>query len=802
MSNTNAALGAVVALRLYAVVVAVIGLVLTVNGAHLLRLGGSPYYVVCGLAVMAGGILLFLRRAEGALIYGLMLVATMAWALWEAGLNAWALLPRIAAPVVLGLVLLIPAVRKALIHRTPPVSPLRAVAAAVIAVVVGLTLHHAVPPLTYPDPLYQTGSTPAPAATPVADAYGGDWPSYALDGTHFSALAQITPANVAQLRQVWDADLGSISRWHMMEGTPLKIGSVLYICSSANDLFALDAETGKQIWHYESHTETGSSANITCRGVGYYKSPAVSGPCAERIITNTIDARLIAVDARDGKPCRDFGSNGVVSLLEGMGDVIPGYYFVTSAPTVVQDKIILGGWVSDNQFVGEPSGVIRAFDAVTGKLVWAWDMGQPDRTGAPPEGQSYTRGTPNAWGPMAADESLGLVYFGLGNPTPDYYGVQRRPFDEQYGSSIVALDIATGRPRWHFQTVHHDLWDFDVSPQPALADVPTPDGMVPALVQATKRGEVFVLNRATGVPLKTVEERPVSQDGGVPEEKEKLSPTQPFSTGMPAFGGTRMVESEMWGLTPLDQLWCRVKFREARYDGPMTPPGVTVSLNKAGKVGGMNWYGLSIDASRHMVITTSSNLPNTILLIPRDRADKMHVVPQKANEGLGPFGRGVHAQAKTPYAVASGYFMSPLKVPCVQPPHGRISAVDLATGKLVWSHAFGSAKEIGPWGLKSHLPLDIGTVSFGAAAVTQGGVSFIAASQDRTFRAYDTATGKALWKAPLPALANATPMTYISPASGRQFVVVASGGGAMGTGGSSHHLVAFALPEGAAGTAR
>jgi len=794
MSNGNAALGAVMVLRLYAVVLAAVGLVLTAGGAHLLHLGGSPYYVLCGIAVVASGILLFLRRAQGALIYGLMLLATIAWALWESGWNAWALLPRIVAPVVLGLVLLIPAIRNALIRQSPPLSFTRAAACVLIAVVVGVTLHHAAPPLTPPDPLYQTGTTTASAAKPVADPYDGNWPHYSLDGGHFSALDQITPANVGKLELAWTADLGTIPNWHMTEGTPLKIGNVLYTCSSSNDLFAFDAETGKEIWRYTSNTDVASSANITCRGVGYYKSPTISGACAERIITNTVDARLIAVDARDGVPCADFGANGVVSLLAGLGDVIPGYYFVTSAPTIVQGKVILGGWVSDNQFVGEPSGVIRAFDAVTGKLVWAWDMGQPDRTGAPPEGESYTRGTPNAWGPMAADESLGLVYFGLGNPTPDYFGAERRDFDEQYGSAIVALDVATGRPRWHFQTVHHDLWDFDASPQPALADVPTADGIVPAVLQATKRGELFVLDRATGKPVKTIEERSVSVTGGVPEEKDKLSPTQPFSTGMPAFGGANMVETEMWGLTPLDHLWCRVKFREARYDGPMTPPGTTISLNKAGKIGGMNWSGVSIDAARNLVIVNSSNLPNTILLIPREQADKMNVVPQKPNEGMGPFARGLHAQAKTPYAISSGYFTSPLKVPCVQPPHGRLSAVDLATGKLVWSQPFGSAKEIGPWGMKSRLPLNIGTVNFGAAHVTQGGVSFIGATQDRTFRAYETATGKALWSARVPGLANATPMTYISPQSGRQFVVIASGG-VKGASGYTGYLLAFALPK-------
>ena len=316
--------------------------------------------------------------------------------------------------------------------------------------------------------------------------------------------------------------------------------------------------------------------------------------CARRIFNATIDARLIAVDALTGKPCPDFGRDGVVDLKEGMGVVDPGFYFQSSAPVVARGRIIIGGSVPDNLKVQSPSGVIRAFDARTGALACAWDVGNQSNTGEPPPGGQYTRATPNMWSTPAYDDSLGLVYVPLGNETPDYFGAARNPASERYSSSITALDIETGRARWSVQTVHHDVWDYDVPSQPALVDVPDGHGgTVPAVLQTTKRGQLFLLNRATGDAISRIVEQPVPQKGAVHEEH--LAATQPYSVDLPAIGTERLDERKAWGMTTLDQLWCRISFKQNRYEGEFTPPGIDPSLQFPGPLGGLNWGSVAID---------------------------------------------------------------------------------------------------------------------------------------------------------------------------------------------------------------
>jgi membrane-bound PQQ-dependent dehydrogenase (glucose/quinate/shikimate family) len=797
MSNSTVG---VVILRVYALVLLVVGLLLAAGGAYLLKLGGSPYYVLAGLAVLAASILLFQRKAAGAFIYGLLLLVTLAWSLWESGFDGWALMPRIIAPAVLGLVLLIPAVRRALVRKGEAWSLTRCVAATVVALAVGVALREVVPPYIPIDPINQAGAATAQAPSPASvDPGNGDWLNYGNDagGTRFSPLNQITPANVGKLEKAWDVRIGMMPQYPSdLEATPLKVDRSLYLCNSKNDIFALDAETGAVQWKFDAGVNN-KRATRHCRGVAYYKAPEVTGHCAARIITNTIDMRLIAVDAHDGKRCEDFGTNGEVSLYDGMGKIEPMYISITSAPTLVHGKVVVGSTVADNQTMNEPSGVIRAYDAVTGKLAWAWDMGAPDRIGAPAEGEHYTFGTPNAWGPMSADETLGMVYVPLGNPTPDYYGKYRRPFDEMYGSALVALDADTGRPKWHFQTTHHDLWDYDLNHQPTLVDFPKANGeMVHAVIQPTKRGELFILDRVTGKPIFPVEERAVPQKGGAPDDI--LSPTQPYPTAIPSFRGADLTERSMWGITALDQLWCRIQFREARYEGPYTPPGPTPAVEFPGYSGGMEWGGVTVDPLRKILVVNTSYVPIYTQLIPREQADKLGYKPYTAeNAEKGGYYQGVaSAQIGTPYAVSTGIWMTRLEIPCNQPPYGKLHAMDLSSGKLLWSRRIGTGRDGGPWGIASHLPFLMGTPTVGGSVVTQTGLTFIASTQDHYLRAFDTATGKKLWEARLPAAGITTPMTYISPDSGRQFVVTTAAGGNTAGATFSDHVVAYALPKG------
>jgi quinoprotein glucose dehydrogenase len=781
----------------YAIILAGIALALIGGGGYLVRLGGSSYYLLCGMAVLTSAVLLWRRRWESATVYGLMLLATIAWALWESGYDGWALMPRIVALAVVGLPFLIPSVKRSLVRRKAPRPVGVIIGSIVVALGVGAALHALMPPFVPKDPVYRVGFAPASAAhtVPKKDAIAdGDWRNVGNDAgaTRYSPLDQITPGNVGRMELAWTYRIGN-GRSRLI-GTPLKIDRTLYSCSSLNDLIAVDAETGQERWHFDAKTDPKRATFTYCRGAAYYKAPpGFTGACAERIITNTIDARLIAVDARDGKPCADFGENGVVSLLTGLGKVEAGYYTPSSAPTVVRGKIIVGAHVADNQYWGEPSGVIRAFDALTGKLAWAWDMGHPERKGEPPAGETYTPSTPNSWAPMSADENLGLVYVPTGNPTPDYFGAQRRPFDEKYGTSVVALDAETGEPRWSFQNVHHDLWDLDTASPPTLVDLPTANGITPALIQPTKRGEIFILNRVTGEPIFPVEERPTPQTGGPPDDR--LSPTQPYSAALPAFSGPDLVESSMWGVTPLDQLWCRVKFRQARYEGLMTPLGLTPAITPFFS---LNWGGVAVDSERQIMIVNNTILHTYGRLLPRAEADKLGFRPFTAANSYH-YAEGQHdAQWGTPYGVMNGQFMSPLSAPCPQPPYGALSAVDLRSGKLLWTQPLGTAQEIGPLGIPSHLPLRIGTPVFGGSVVTAGGVTFIAASQDRHLRAFDTATGKLLWETQLRGGGPASPMSYLSTVSGRQFIAISVSGADGFVPGDGDYIVAYALPKAAA----
>ncbi|WP_242128729.1 membrane-bound PQQ-dependent dehydrogenase, glucose/quinate/shikimate family [Sphingobium sp. Sx8-8] len=759
--------------RTYALILFVISVPLCVGGAYLVRLGGSPYYLVAGGMTALGALGIWLRKTEGALLYLALLLLTLPWALWEAGLDGWALMARLLAPIVLGLPLLIPAVRRPL----QPLShwgrrwtgrPVMIGICALTLVLGGIAL--AVRPADPFDPMYQTGmfEGPIPPLPRTGhDAQDADWLHYGGDagGTRFSRLDQITPANVGMLREAWRVRIGPTSG---LEATPIKVGQTLYVCNAYNDVIALDAETGRQRWRFNAGVKLDAVPYTVCRGVAYYKAPQVTGECAERILTNTIDARLIALDARTGRPCSTFGHNGQVALVAGLSPEHTDFYAVTSAPTLVRGKVVLGGWVSDGMQWGEPAGVVRAFDAVTGELAWAWDIGRPDRQTLPPPGENYTHSTPNAWAPFSADETLGLVYVPTGNPAVDYFGGYRRPFDEKFGSSVTAIDAQSGKTRWTFQTVHHDLWDWDNASQPTLIELPTARGVRPALIQPTKRGELFVLDRLTGKPLKPVQERPVPQGGIVPGER--LSPTQPFSVGMPSFRGPDLTEKSMWGVTPIDQLWCRIRFREARYEGTATPPGFRPTIAYPGFNGGMDWGSVSVDPIRHLLFVNSNRVPNYDRIVTRDDAARERLIFGKKHGALNA------PQFNTPYVAIIKVFMSPLAIPCNQPPYGMLAAVDIRSGKLVWSQPFGTAREAGPLGLRSKLPFTIGTPNNGGSLVTGSGLLFIGATQDSAFRAIEAGTGKLLWQANLGAGGQATPVTYISPKSGRQFVAIAAGG--------------------------
>ena len=723
------------------------------GGVQLIFLGGSFYYLLAGLVLVASARRLWRASPTGSLIYGGFLIATVAWALMESGTNLWALAPRILPFAGLGLWFLTPWLRRALYQGQPP-KLLHSDISRGSAVVVGLVSVFVI----YSGSGYDVTPLSARSGINTVNTQT-DWPSYGNDvgGSRYSPIDQINTDNVVDLELAWTyrTKVGGA-----FKATPLQIGDLLYVCAGGNIIIALDANSGELRWQFDplisaEHLDFARYFTTGCRGVSYYAAPAeYDGECQQRILTATTDARLIAVDALSGERCLQFGDLGEVNLTTGMGNDPLIFNFQTSPPGIVRGNAVVGGWVLDNRSVGEPSGVVRAFDAISGEFAWAWDMGRPGINTQPLRGEVYTRGTPNVWSLFSVDEELGLIYAPTGNETPDYFGGQRMESSEQYASSIVAIDGENGSVRWSFQTVHHDLWDWDVPSQPVLIDLPGENGeKIKAVLVPTKRAEVFVLNRVTGEPIFDIQELPVPQDGGVPEDY--VAATQPFTMDMPNFRPD-MTEARMWGITPLDQLWCRIEYKKMRYDGHFTVPGVDTIFQFPGNAGGHNWGSVSVDQVNNIMVVNPMLVGNQLTLIPRDE------LPE------GDAGN----QIGTPYSHTTVRFMSPLGVPCNQPPYGVLAAIDLETRALLWERPIGMAKDSGPWGIKTHLPISIGTPQSGGTVTTAGGLIFSAGTFDNTIRATDIRNGRELWRSPLPFTAHATPMSYLSPA-GEQTIIIA-----------------------------
>jgi len=618
------------------------------------------------------------------------------------------------------------------------------------------------------------------------------WPHFGGDagGQRYSPLTQISAANVDQLEIAWVHHSGDLSDGSgdtpsrsSYELTPIYVDQTLYGCSPMNRVFALDPETGEQRWSFDPEIDRSVryANDLICRGVSYWRDPAQKAgtTCAARIFTGTNDARLFALDARTGKPCRDFGQGGELPLTRGVGVLRgPGEYQVTSPPAIFGDLVIVGSAISDNRRTDAPSGSVRAFDARSGALVWAWDPVPEDfeaKMRAP--GSGYALGTANVWATMSVDEERDLLLLPTGNTAPDYFGGHRGRLEE-YASSVVALRASTGEPLWHFQTVHHDLWDFDVPAQPALFELRRGQEVIPALVQPTKMGHVFVLDRRTGEPLFPVEERPVPQ-GGVPGEK--LSPTQPFPVKPPSLVRQSLSPEEAWGLTFWDRGRCRARIESLRFDGMFTPPGLEPTMMLPGNAGGANWGGVAIDPERQLLIANTSDIPWVVTLMPSAE----FAAARRANPGVE-----ISPQEGTPYAMRRELLTSPLGLPCNPPPWGQLAAVDLVEGKIVWQVPLGTPRDISP------IPVTFGwgTPNIGGPLVTAGGLVFIGAAMDDYLRAFDETSGAELWKGRLPGGGQAGPMTYRGPDT-RQYVVIAAGGhGRMETT-LGDSLVAFRLPQ-------
>ena len=634
----------------------------------------------------------------------------------------------------------------------------------------------------------------APAQSPEAS----DWGYYGGDmfGQRFSSLDQINRGNVARLTVAWTYHTGELSAGYAQarrltfEATPVLAFGKLYLETGTNIVIALDPETGREQWRFDPHVDrTVRYAESSARGVSVWAStdPRWSGPCARRVFAGTLDARLLALDADTGRPCADFGAGGQVDLTQGVRIRDRPDYLVTSPPAIYANVVVVGSSIGDNRATDVERGVIRGFDAVSGALLWSFDP-LPDSPAHPAAAewnpaQAAATGAGNAWGVITVDEEHALVLAPTGSASPDFYGGTRLG-SNRFADSLLALDARTGKLVWHRQLVHHDLWDYDLAAQPTLGDLDVQGVPVPAVIEATKTGMLYVFDRTNGTPLFALTERAVPKSL-VPGEQ--TAPTQPFSS-LPALVPQRRVDpDDAWGITFWDRGKCREKIAALRNEGIFTPPDTRGTLEFPGYIGGVNWGGVAFDEQRGRVIAAVNDVAMVVTLIPQSQLDseqRTHAYPHAE------YGR----QAGTPWAVRREPLLSPWGLPCTAPPWGTLVDVDLRRNRIVWQVPLGSNAGFVPWPLVR----DFGMPNMGGPIATAGDLVFVGAALDGYLRAFDIETGRELWKYRLPAGGQATPMTYRAGSAERQYVVISAGGhGPLGTT-RGDTVIAFALPPGAA----
>jgi quinoprotein glucose dehydrogenase len=627
----------------------------------------------------------------------------------------------------------------------------------------------------------------------TAQVSAAEWTAYGHDqlGSRYSPLSRITAANVARLATAWTYRTGDTT--HTMqtvkfEATPLMVDGTLFLSTPFGRVIALDPATGRERWTFDAHADRqGNWGDFANRGVSTWLDPRarVGAPCRRRIYLGTIDARIIALDAKSGATCRDFGDGGVVSLRRGLRNA-PYYteeYELTSPPAIVNGLVVTGSAVADNNRTSAASGEVRAFDARTGGLRWSWDPVPRDSTdpawktwrGA----ISHGTGAANAWSVIAADSARDLVFVPTGSASPDYYGGERVG-DNLYANSIVALRASTGKVAWYFQTVHHDLWDYDNASPPLLTTIVHDGRRIDVVLQATKAGQLFVLDRATGRPVFPVEERPVPRSLLAAEH---ASPTQPFNAVTPPLSPQGLSVDSVWGATPGDREACLAQIRPLHNDGPFTPPSFEGTLQRPSNVGGAHWGGLAYDPMHHLAIVPVNTIAAFVQLIAIDRIDTAEMSRNRSR--LDDQYTRMHG---TPYYMRRRMLKAPSGLPCTPPPWGELVAIDLETGARAWHVPLGDPSTIEPK-LAAVSKTPLGLPNLGGPIVTAGGLAFVAASIDHFIRAFDVETGRELWRGTLPAGARATPMTY--EVGGRQYVVICVGGG--DDWGRGDYVVAFAL---------
>jgi quinoprotein glucose dehydrogenase len=634
-------------------------------------------------------------------------------------------------------------------------------------------------------------------------ADSGDWTAYGHDalGGRYSPLTTINRANVAGLVARWTFHTGETDdafktrKETALEVTPIVVAGTMYLATPLGRVFALDPATGATKWSYDPKVDRSVDAgDFNNRGVSWWADPTApaSQPCARRIFLAAVDVRLIALDAATGALCADFGSGGTVDLKVGLRNPpeFAGEYEETSPPCIIGGMVIVGGAVADNNRVDAPSGVVRAYDARTGALRWSWDPVPQDSTDpawATWKGPLAHRvGAANAWSVLAADSARDLVFIPTTSPSVDYYGGHRLG-QNLYANSVVALRASTGKLVWQFQTVHHDLWDYDNASPPALTTIDHAGRRVDVVLQATKSGQLFVLDRDTGRPVFPVEELPVPASDIAGEE---AWPTQPFNSAIEPLSPNRLTADQAWGPDAADRDACRQRILSLRNEGPFTPPSLKGTLVFPSNIGGAHWGGLAVDPVRQIAVIPVNTIAAVITIRPRAEWDAEMAAAHHGER----MGVELTAMTGSPYFLRRETFLGPHQLPCTPPPFGELVAISLKDGRTLWRVPVGDINElVRQRDSSAVLPPGLGSPTLGGPIVTAGGLVFIGATLDHNLHAFDIETGKLLWQGPLPASGKATPMTYRG-ADGSQMVVIAGGGDGKSWG-KSDAVVAFAIPK-------
>lgn len=784
-----------------------LGLVLLAGGGRLLLLGGSPYYLIAAAGLVVTGILLINARREALWLYALLLVGSTLWAVAEVRFDGWQLLPRLDVWFVLGLWLSLPFVncrlRVLTDQRDARFSAGRwalASALGLVAVVAVGALLHTSHDLSGDVPATQMsarGSAAAPFTAP------NDWTAFGRSGfaDRYAPARQITPQNVQQLQAAWSFPVDDSKGAHremdkVSEVTPLKANGMLYLCTPRGEVVALDPDTGKPRWRFklEIPTQTKGNPSTVCSGIVYHDSgayfepdaaawlpapsasAAVAAPvvvpkgavavsaihfdeCPRRIFAAGADASIVAINADTGKVCESFGDHGAIKLHAHQLTLQRGLLNTVSLSLATQHVLIARGEIADDDATREPSGVLRGYDVDSGKLLWSQDASTPAAAALVPADQHNGFHARRSWGAPSVDEKLGLVYLAKGHQRPSRNG--------QSDDAIVALDVTTGQQRWAYQTAHHDAWTISASAPPNLLNLDTSSGKVPALLVSTERGDIYVLDRRDGKLLVQTAQRAAPEDAAA---GDAVAATYPFSAS--TYAPKALRERDMWGVTPFDQLMCRITFEKYRDSVASMLPLARGSVIYPSDRDVFGQGGIAIDPVRQLALLNLDYMASVAQLRPRGKAQ----VEEARSKTRGWSGAQLHPMR------------SPLRMPCQAPPWGYVAALNLKTMQTVWMHKNVSIDAA--FGVR----LSLGRRGSGSPLTTGGGVTFLGGTVDHDLRAYDVRNGKLLWKSRSPASSESTPISYVSDKTGRQYVAVMIESRDSPDDKTGDSLVAYALP--------